>query len=57
MTDYDIDIYRLERSVMDLEQKIDDLLARIVELEGQLADERQRRRVLSSRVDYQGLRS
>jgi len=45
------DIYHVNSALRDLQHKVDDLLGRIVELEGQLADERQRRRRLSSRVD------
>jgi len=50
------DIYHINSALRDLQHKVDDLLGRIVELEGQLQDERARRRVLSGRVDSSEMR-
>jgi len=50
------DIYHINSALRDLQHKVDDLLDRIVELEGQLKDERARRRVLSGRVDSNEMR-
>jgi len=45
------DIYHINSALRDLQHKVDDLLGRIVELEGQLQDERVRSRALSGRID------
>jgi len=52
----DIEIYHLNGTVADLQQRLGDLLDRVIVLESQLQDERARRRVLSGRVDSNEMR-